>query len=347
MSGAWPFPPPSIGKYTLGNTLGKGSFSLVKEAEDSETHKRYAIKLIPRTNSMTADGFVRFEREVRVIIHMNHPGVIKVFDFLSDADFLYLVLELVSRTTLLSQLSTVSRFSEDAARQIFKQLLVTVAYIHAQGVAHRDLKLENVVVDGAGHLKIVDFGFSRAARTPGELFASSCGSVVYAAPEIISHRKYDGRMADMWSMGVILYVLVTGVLPWRGSNELAVYGQIIGGDFEIPATVGVLCSDLIRKLMVKEPVARLTATEADGHPWLDGVKARWEEGEVKSVLSESTFIRLLNSSAPSLTAVRPGRALKARFGPPRAVSIDGKMRRFPGSGLAALRRGAFGDEGDV
>jgi serine/threonine protein kinase len=335
MSSPWPPTPLRIGKYTLGHTIGKGSFSLVKEGENIETHDRIAVKIIPRKHIISSAGLERFEREVRVMLKMHHPGVITVYDCMADRDFLYLIMELVTGDTLLSQTLIGGGMNEATARPIFKQLLATVAYIHDQGIAHRDLKLENILCNAKGQVKIVDFGFSRCARSPGELFRTSCGSPAYAAPEILEEKPYDGCMADMWSMGVILYALITGTLPWRANNQNVLYEQISRADYEIPATVSVLCSDLIRKLLNVNPALRLTAKEAGNHPWLEGITTSWQTtGTIAPSLTEVIFLRLLGTGfvAPSLSAMRAVPVIPRRFGPPRGVSCDGKMRRFaPGT----------------
>jgi serine/threonine protein kinase len=327
----------------LGRTLGTGSFSLVKEADDPEAHRRVAVKLIPRKNIMSPAGLERFEREVRIMIKMNHPGVTKVYDFLADKDFLFLVMELVTGDTLLSQLPLSGALPEDVVRRIFQQLVETVAYIHAQGIAHRDLKLENVLVAADLNIKIIDFGFSRAAQSPGELFGTGCGSPAYAAPEILEARQYDGRMADMWSMGVMLYTLVVGALPWRGRHDQIIYDQIARADFEIPPTVSLLCTDLINKLMVLNPAARLAAHEARSHPWLEGVEAKWQSNMgIAPSLTERTFLRLLSSSSSpqnvtpvqTLSAGRIGVTKHIRLGPAPGAAGDGKIKRFPRAALA-------------
>jgi serine/threonine protein kinase len=331
----WAAIPASVGKYTLGRTLGRGSFALVKQCENSQTLIQYAIKLIPRTNIISEEAFQRFEREVRVILKMNHPGVIKVFDFLNDTDFLYLVMELVTGDTLLSQFP--GSLSEEIVRPLFKQILTTVVYIHAQGIAHRDLKLENVLVDSKGHIKIVDFGFSRCAQSPGELFGTSCGSPAYAAPEIIAQRPYDGCRADMWSLGVMLYGMVVGVLPWRGNSEHLIYEQINEANYDVPASVSVLCKSLIHRLMIVEPEMRLTAAEAVVHPWLEGTEANWdEESDLQPSLTINTFVRLLNSSArPIETSCRRAETSGAVIG----ARIAGTKRFAPlKSGTGTLKR---------
>jgi serine/threonine protein kinase len=295
---------------------------------------------------MSEEALLRFEREVRVILKMQHPGVIKVFDFLNDSDFLYLVMELVTGDTLLSKLLGPGSIGEDVAKSIFKQLLVTVSYIHSQGIAHRDLKLENVLMDAKGHIKIVDFGFSRSAQSPGELFQTSCGSPAYAAPEIIEQRRYEGTRADMWSLGVMLYGMVVGTLPWRGNNQHLIFEQITNADYEVPPTVSVLCKNLIQRLMVLDPMMRYTAEEAAAHPWLEGVEVGWEEAApgVKPSLTVNTFVRLLNLSSKKIGEV-PCRRMESsgavvgariagakKFAPPRGGGGGPKMKRFaPGS----------------
>jgi serine/threonine protein kinase len=179
---------------------------------------------------------------------------------------------------------------------VVKQILVTVGFFHREGVAHRDLKLDNILFDSSGHIKIIDFGFSRLV-TPGELFATPCGSPQYVAPEVISGHSYEGRAVDMWSCGVIIYVLMTNYFPWRGANQAQISRQILSGDFQIPDTVGVLCADLIQKLMTMDPRSRLTADEALTHPWLENIEVTWDQDEcLIPQLSEGSFTRTLRST---------------------------------------------------
>ena len=284
-----------IGKYNFGQTIGKGSFSLVKICQNTETKQKFAVKIIPKSNMNTEADMERFEREVKVIINMSHPGIVKIHDFLVDSNFFYLVMDFCSGGTLLSQIGNGKDINEERAKPLMKQIFETIQYIHDKGIAHRDLKLENVLIDEFDHIKIIDFGFSRFAN-PGQMFATPCGSPAYAAPEVICGEQYDGRMADMWSLGVMLFGLITGELPWKGSNQIHVYNQIKNASFEIPEGVSHFGSDLIKKLLVPEPTLRLTAAECLGHPWFDGVLVSWgNTSPLKSVLSMNTFQRILGS----------------------------------------------------
>lgn len=289
--------PPSIGKYNLGQSLGKGSFSLVKVCQNTETGQKFAIKIIPKSNINTKADLERFEREVNVIIKMSHPGIIKIHDFLVDPNFFYLVMDLCTGGTLLSQTEGNGKNNEERARPIFKQLLETVKYIHEQGIAHRDLKLENVLLDDFGHIKIIDFGFSRFAD-PGQMLTTPCGTPAYAAPEVIGGFEYDGMMADMWSLGVILFGLVTGELPWKGTNQIHIFNQIKNASFDVPPGLNHICVDLIKKFLVPDPTQRLTAAEALTHPWLEGVLVSWGESSstpLKPTISMNTFTKILTS----------------------------------------------------
>lgn len=291
----WASLPAFIGKYNLGQTLGKGSFSLVKEGIDTETHAKYAVKIIPKSNMNTDADRERFEREVNVILKMNHPGIIKIINFLVDSNFFFLIMEFVDGGTLLSQLSAPASVNENSMKPVFKQILETVQYIHSQGIAHRDLKLENVLYDTTGNIKIIDFGFSRFAN-PGQLFATPCGSPAYAAPEVLSGQNYDGKAADMWSLGVLLFGLVTGDLPWKTSNKMGVYQQILKGQLDFPPGLSVLCTDLISKLLSPDPIERYTASESLKHPWLEGIDVSWNEPQgIQPSITERTFHRMLSS----------------------------------------------------
>ena len=292
----WDKVPAMIGKYNFLHSIGKGSFSLVKEAFDIETKVNYAVKIIPKANLKSLTERERFEREVRVIIQMSHPGIIKIHDFITDAYFFYLVMEFCPGGTLLSQTSNKDRIKEEETKPIFKQLLEAIAYIHGKGIAHRDLKLENVLLDGHGHIKIIDFGFSRFAES-GTLCVTPCGTPAYAAPEILLGIQYDGLQADMWSLGVMLYGLITGSLPWKGHNQVNIYNQIRNATYEIPSNVSLSASDLISKLLLPNPGSRLSVNECLIHPWLEGVIVSWGESRtpLKSTISMNTFSRIFKA----------------------------------------------------
>lgn len=300
---SWVGLPPFIGHYNFIKTVGCGTFSVVKEAVDELTNERVAIKCIPKSKLSTASDIIHFKQEVKVVLMLDHPGIIKIRDFLVDPLYYYVITDYCSGGTLLEQNIDSDSVDEEYVKQIFKQILETVCYMHEQKVAHRDLKLENIMLDDYGQIKLVDFGFSKHAEQD-HLFSTPCGSPAYAAPEIIDGKKYNGMEADMWSCGVILFTLLTGSLPWSGRNQMSVFKQIREGKVIIPAGVGTHAAALITNLMQNSPEKRMTARQALLHPWFNGISINWDTHITRNVhLSEIQFDEMINpqripSSAP-------------------------------------------------
>lgn len=340
----WAGLPTEIGTYRISRSLGKGAFSIVKEGIDMNTHAKYAIKIIPKCNMHAAADMERFEREVRVVLKMNHPGIIKIYDLLADDKFFYLVMELFHGKDLLEFVPAPGTINERESKIIFKQILDTINYIHGQGVAHRDLKLENVLMDSSQRIKLIDFGFSRAAN-PGQMFQTPCGSPAYAAPEVIDGQTYDGRAADMWSCGVVLFCLVTGELPWKAGSQLAVFKQISEGNIDIPKGVSKECAGLIERLLCPNPVLRFTAADALSHPWLDGVSVSWDSAPgIMPVLSERKVTNILqggSTSTGNVEVAKSPRTIIAQMAGQKIAQSKGSMsfgKCIPGPNGFGMRK---------
>jgi serine/threonine protein kinase len=279
---------------------------------------KYAVKIVPKC-SLGGVTTEQFEREVNLLLSLNHPGIVQVRDLREDSTYFYLVMELITGPNILSAAAT----PEIDTKPIFKQILDVVAYLHSQRVAHRDLKLDNILMDNkTRRIKLIDFGFSRMGGA-GELFRTRCGSLYYSAPEVIAGQVYDGMAADMWSCGVILYCLVVGSFPWRSArNEQKTIADIGSGNFVMPEGVGKLCADLIRRLLVVEPEERLTAAQALGHPWLKDVAVSW--GNDPRLVSQVSALALRRAFGPEQSVI-----------PMRAQSFGPRMQRF--AGLVSFR----------
>jgi serine/threonine protein kinase len=321
----WRFVPECTGKYRLGCTLGRGASSLVRQGVDVETGEQFAVKIIPRAQLSSRVELARFEQQVELLLQIAHPGVVKIIDFLADEVYFYLVMNLVVGETLLSYLETPERLTDEVLKSLTKQLLCTLEYLHDRSIAHRDLKLENIMVGSDGHITLIDLGFSRFAGS-GQMFTTPCGSPVYVAPEVLSSKTYDGKAADMWSCGVILYTLATHELPWDGRTNLQVYKQITDGQYEVPRDVDPLCADLIRSLMAVDWTVRLTAKAAKDHPWLSGVEVEWDgDGGTRPAISVSSVKKLLDVNrnlSEGKLGVGTGRKNGAKhpaFGPGRGM----------------------------
>lgn len=268
--------------YKLGRTLGTGGFSVVKLAEEKATGTVFACKImaLPLLGSRTADGESTREdifKEIEILVGLNNVNVVYLKEYFQENEKVYLIMELLTGGELLDAVLEKGSYSEADARLCFIQLLRGVAYLHSQGVAHRDLKLENLLLaspDDITDIKVADFGLAEKTL-PGGTMKTICGTPQYVAPEIIQQGPgvtYT-HIADMWSCGVILYVLLGGYPPFYDEHEPTLFKLIRNGQlrFDDPVWTAVSDSakDLISKLLVVDPSKRLTAEAALRHPWID------------------------------------------------------------------------------
>ena len=259
--------PSVLGDYSLKGTIGSGSFSIVKLAQHQKTKEYFACKIVPR-NKMVDDGFeIRFEREIRINQQIHHQNVVQIIDLMKDEMNFYIFMEFCPNGELFNHIINMGKLEENEAADFTYQILNGIKHVHELGIAHRDLKPENILFDINGMLKISDFGLSKFVGKNG-LVETPCGSPCYASPECLSGQPYDGRRSDLWSIGVILFAMVTGQLPWTKRNQLDLYQQIRAGDFTIPSTVSEKGADLIRRFMTVDINKRITVEQALNHPWI-------------------------------------------------------------------------------
>ncbi|KAL0700222.1 hypothetical protein Bca4012_056344 [Brassica carinata] len=209
-----------VGKYELGRTLGEGTFAKVKFARNVEKGESVAIKVIDKEKVLKNKMIAQIKREISTMKLIKHPNVIRMIEVMASKTKIYFVLELVTGGELFDKISSNGRLKEDEARKYFQQLINAVEYCHSRGVYHRDLKPENLLLDANGTLKVSDFGLSALPQQVREdgLLHTTCGTPNYVAPEVINNKGYDGAKADLWSCGVILFVLMAGYLPFEDSN---------------------------------------------------------------------------------------------------------------------------------
>ncbi|KAH0792561.1 CAMK family protein kinase [Histomonas meleagridis] len=275
--------PSQIGKYSLLETIGAGAFSYVKLALQNESKQHYACKIIPINTLITNDLWERTEEEIRVNQQMYHPGVVQIIDLLKDEFNIYIFMEYCPGGDLYKFLIDRGKIPEPEAANLIYQLLNAIQYIHSIGVAHRDIKPENILLDQQGRIKISDFGLSKFVGKDG-LVTTPCGSLCYTSPECLTGKPYDGRISDLWSIGVILYALVTGQLPWSNRNQAQLIEQIRAGDYSIPTSLSPECSDLISRLLTVDPAKRITESEALSHRWLCNIESNAISPESKSII---------------------------------------------------------------
>ncbi|XP_010538259.1 PREDICTED: CBL-interacting serine/threonine-protein kinase 23-like [Tarenaya hassleriana] len=265
-----------VGKYELGRTLGEGTFAKVKFARNVETGENVAIKIIDKEKVMKHKMIAQIKREISTMKLVKHPNVNRMYEVMASKTKIYFVLEFVTGGELFDKISSKGRLKEDEARKYFQQLINAVDYCHSRGVYHRDLKPENLLLDANGVLKVSDFGLSALPQQVREdgLLHTTCGTPNYVAPEVINNKGYDGAKADLWSCGVILFVLMAGYLPFEDSNLVSLYKKIFKADFTCPPWFSTSAKKLIKRILDPNPSTRIMIAEVVENDWFKkGYKA--------------------------------------------------------------------------
>jgi len=261
-----------MGRYRLGSLLGRGSFAKVYKARNISTGEAVAIKVFDKETVRRSGTMEQVKREVEVMRRVRHPNVVRLHEVMATRSKIYFVMEYASGGELLARLARSSRFTEPVARRYFQQLITAVEFCHSRGVYHRDLKPENLLLDAHGNLKVSDFGLSSladgASRLRGDgLLHTTCGTPAYVAPEVIQKRGYDGAKADIWSCGVILFMLLAGHLPFKDTNLVLLYRKIARSDYKCPAWFSVDARKLLARLLDPNPKTRITIAKLMARTW--------------------------------------------------------------------------------
>ncbi|XP_008157040.1 MAP/microtubule affinity-regulating kinase 3 isoform X3 [Eptesicus fuscus] len=267
---------PHIGNYRLLKTIGKGNFAKVKLARHILTGREVAIKIIDKTQ-LNPTSLQKLFREVRIMKILNHPNIVKLFEVIETDKTLYLIMEYASGGEVFDYLVAHGRMKEKEARAKFRQIVSAVQYCHQKRIVHRDLKAENLLLDADMNIKIADFGFSNEF-TVGSKLDTFCGSPPYAAPELFQGKKYDGPEVDVWSLGVILYTLVSGSLPFDGQNLKELRERVLRGKYRIPFYMSTDCENLLKRFLVLNPIKRGTLEQIMKDRWIN---AGHEDDELK------------------------------------------------------------------
>ncbi|XP_028038365.1 serine/threonine-protein kinase SIK2 [Bombyx mandarina] len=273
--------PIRVGFYDIERTIGKGNFAVVKLARHRITKTEVAIKIIDKSQ-LDASNLQKVYREVDIMKRLDHPHIIKLYQVMETKNMIYIVSEYASKGEIFDYIARYGRMAEQAARRKFWQILSAVEYCHERRIVHRDLKAENLLLDANMNIKIADFGFSNYYAT-GELLATWCGSPPYAAPEVFEGKRYTGPEIDIWSLGVVLYVLVCGALPFDGSTLQSLRDRVLSGRFRIPYFMSEDCESLIRKMLVLEPMKRYTIEQIKKHRWMAA-----EPYSIATVIADAT-----------------------------------------------------------
>lgn len=252
-----------LGNYILLQTIGTGGFSKVKLAEDKKTGKRFAIKIIKKAKlNGKPEMKQKIQREIALMKLLDHPHIIKLNEICESSRHLFIVLEYAENGELFDYLIARRSLTIDEAMRLFRQIIYGVDYLHNNSICHRDLKPENILLDANNNIKIADFGFARWLKT--STADTSCGSPHYAAPEVVKGLPYNGKKADIWSCGVILYALLSGRLPFNEPSYKELIAKIKTGTYRMPDFPNDV-KDLVARLLTVEEDKRITIEQIKHH----------------------------------------------------------------------------------
>lgn len=262
--------------YEIGSKIGEGAFAVVYDAYDKVTGEQAAVKVIRKASLDPAD-FALLAREVHILLTVQHPNCVETYDIYDAPDAIYIVMEKMKGGELFDRIAVAGAFSERDAAHVFRQLMRGVAYLHSRGIAHRDLKPENLLTTDPTaplskmHLKIADFGLANVIGKGTEALMRTCiGTPGYVAPEIVKHQPYTSKV-DCWSAGVILFIMLSGKMPFYGKDDYEIMRRIVRAQYKFRESEWAQVSDdakeLVRALLQVNPEQRLSAEEALKHPW--------------------------------------------------------------------------------
>ncbi|KAL2340595.1 hypothetical protein Fmac_008535 [Flemingia macrophylla] len=257
-----------LGRFEIGKLLGHGTFAKVYHARNLKSGEGVAIKVIDKEKILKGGLVAHIKREISILRRVRHPNIVQLLEVMATKTKIYFVMEYVRGGELFNKVAK-GRLKEEVARKYFQQLISAVGFCHARGVYHRDLKPENLLLDDNGNLKVSDFGLSAVSdeiRQDG-LFHTFCGTPAYVAPEVLARKGYDGAKVDLWSCGVVLFVLMAGYLPFQDQNVMAMYKKIYRGEFRCPRWFSPDLSRLLTRLLDTKPETRIAIPDIMENKW--------------------------------------------------------------------------------
>lgn len=259
--------------YEFADRLGKGAYATVKKAIRKRDHHEFAVKVI-RKSKLDAGELARVSDEIEINYRVDHPNCVKLYEIFEDEKYIYLVMELLTGGELFDRIVQAGHFSERQAVDVVRDVASALHYMHGIGIVHRDLKPENLIYlqkQADSPIKLTDFGLAKFLRDPTVKLETACGTPAYVAPEVLSQQPYTNAV-DLWSLGVILYILLCGFPPFYAENNRELYRQIKAARYSFPPAywghVSQSAKDLITQLLVVDPKKRLTAQQVLDHPWV-------------------------------------------------------------------------------
>jgi len=299
-----------VGSYRFEKMIFKGKQSIVNLVFHPVTSQYYCMKIIPKELYSNIYSREFIENEIEAHKRLQHQNILSFIESFEDISNFYIITDYCSKGNLAQFISKNGAMSEGPAKEIFRQVLEAVSYIHESGFAHRDIKPDNILIDSKFNIKLADLGFSIHV-TEGVMLNSFCGSLYYAAPEVLEGIPYNGIYADMWSLGIVLFSLLTGSLPWTATNDNHIAQQIKSCAITIPDYLNPCETDLLNKLLNKDPQCRISCKEALQHNWITNKKSclppliptrHRSDSESSSFMRQMTYMSKPQSAQPSNTS---------------------------------------------
>ena len=261
--------------FKLDKKIGEGRFSIVKLGIHSLTKEPVAIKILDKTKIATLEDKERINREIKIMKKINHFNITKLYSVIETKYIIYLVQEYVQGKELNDYLYTKGKLSEIEACKFFHQIISGLSYLHHCGIVHRDFKPENILLTNDDKiLKIIDFGLGNTYEK-GQLLKTGCGSPCYIPPEMIKEMGYNGEETDIWSAGIILYLMLCGTLPFYEEDNQLLYQKIIKGEYTIPKYLSEEAKDIIKQILEVDPKKRINFEKIKKHPWFNIINTKY------------------------------------------------------------------------
>ena len=254
--------------FKIGRKLGEGNFSTVKLATHSLTEEQVAIKILEKTRIAKKEDKIRINREIEIMKKVNHYNIARLYQIVENKFTIYLIQEHIQGKEFMEYLTKNGKLSEIEACKFYHQMISALEYIHQCGIAHRDFKPENILLTNNNLLKIIDFGLGNFYKN-NQLLKTSCGSPCYCPPEMIKEESYNGALSDIWSSGIILYLMLCGNLPFYHEQNDIMFKKILSGKFDLPKHLSNNAKDILKKILEVDPKKRMKFEEIKSHPWFN------------------------------------------------------------------------------
>ena len=263
-----------IGNYRLGEEIGSGAFGKVILGLHMLTGEKVAIKILDKFMlNQTPEDYGLVKQELNILKIVKHKNIVQLYEILETPQHIFIIMEYCEGQDILDYILTKGRLSENEALKYFQQLINALYYLHSQNITHRDIKIDNLLLDRNMDLKLIDFGLSTKYRDD-HLLNQPCGTVVYAAPEVLDCREYHGMLADVWSSGIVLFGMLSGFLPFGDPDDEINKKLILQGNIELPHYFSLQSRDLLRHMLDINPLTRYTLEDIMSHPWFNKNKFR-------------------------------------------------------------------------